>query len=103
MKIRLIIDGTVVTATLQDNATSRLPFPAAAVTHVAGLRVHQKIGDQPRKLSTQAVPAGSVAAAGDLTYYSPWGNLAIAARERIAGRDDRTARPINANKQHSRS
>lgn len=37
----------------------------------------EKIGDLPRPLSTADAPAGYAAEAGDLTYYEPWGNLAI--------------------------
>ena len=31
----------------------------------------------PKKLDTTGAPAAYAARAGDLTYYAPWGNLAI--------------------------
>ena len=37
----------------------------------------EKISNLPEKLSTQGAPAGITPSAGDFTYYSPWGNLAI--------------------------
>lgn len=37
----------------------------------------EKIGDLPRQLSTDGSPVGYQASKGDLTYYAPWGNLAI--------------------------
>lgn len=37
----------------------------------------EKISYLPRKLSTAGAPAGSDPSAGDITYYAPWGNLAI--------------------------
>jgi hypothetical protein len=41
----------------------------------------EKIADLPRALDTDEAPPGTAAAAGDLTYYSPWGNLAIFYRD----------------------
>jgi len=37
----------------------------------------EKIGYLPRKLSTAGAPAGIDPTVGDITYYAPWGNLAI--------------------------
>src|SRR5437868_6245818 len=37
----------------------------------------EKVADLPRRLSTQGEPAGLKPSVGDITYYSPWGNLAI--------------------------
>src|SRR3954447_563828 len=37
----------------------------------------EKIGYLPRKLSTVGAPAGTDPATGDVTYYAPWGNLAL--------------------------
>jgi hypothetical protein len=37
----------------------------------------EKISDLPRKLSTKNAPSGCDPSVGDITYYSPWGNLAI--------------------------
>lgn len=78
MKIRLIVGERVATATLYDNATARdfatlLPL-SLTLTDYAGI---ERVADLPRKLSTQGAPDGMAPAAGELTHYAPWGNLAI--------------------------
>jgi hypothetical protein len=37
----------------------------------------EKVADLPKRLSTKGEPAGTSAQTGDITYYAPWGNLAI--------------------------
>ena len=37
----------------------------------------EQIAYPPRKLSTQGAPAGIDPEVGDITYYAPWGNLAL--------------------------
>lgn len=78
MKIRLTIDGKAITATLIDNATARdflslLPMTLTLEDYAAT----EKISYLPRKLSTAGAPAGSDPSVGDISYYAPWGNLAI--------------------------
>jgi hypothetical protein len=78
MRIHLTIGDTVVPATLDDTPASRdfaalLPL-TVTLSDYAGT---EKISDLPRKLSTAGAPAGTDAAVGDITYYAPWGNLAI--------------------------
>jgi hypothetical protein len=78
MRIHLTIGDTVLPATLDDTPASRdfaalLPL-TVTLSDYAGT---EKISDLPRKLSTADAPAGTDAAAGDITYYAPWGNLAI--------------------------
>jgi hypothetical protein len=41
----------------------------------------EKIAYLPKKLSTQSAPAGIDPDVGDITYYAPWGNLAIFYRD----------------------
>ena len=82
MKIRLTIDGKAVDATLLDNATARdflslLPMTLTLKDYAAT----EKIADLPRKLSTADAPEGVDPAVGDITYYAPWGNLAIFYRD----------------------
>ncbi|WP_099021001.1 cyclophilin-like fold protein [Mycolicibacterium palauense] len=82
MRIRLTTPQTVLTATLLDNATSRdfaaqLPLDLTLRDH-AGT---EKIADLPTRLSTAGAPDGADPQVGDLTYYSPWGNLAIFYRD----------------------
>ncbi|MBK7472515.1 MAG: hypothetical protein IPO58_15885 [Betaproteobacteria bacterium] len=79
MKIRLIIDGNAIGATLLDNATSRdflslLPLTLTLEDYAST----EKISYLSRKLTTAGAPAGGVdPAPGDIAYYAPWGNLAI--------------------------
>jgi len=78
MKIRMNVEGTAITATLVGNATSRdfvslLPLTLTLKDYEAT----EKISDLPRRLSTEGAPAGSDPSIGDITYYAPWGNLAV--------------------------
>ena len=78
MKLRMDLEGTAITATLVDNPTSRefislLPL-TLTLTDYAGT---EKIGDLPRRLTTEGAPVGSDPSVGSIAYYAPWGNLAI--------------------------
>lgn len=82
VKIRLVIAGEVLTATLADNATARdfatlLPLELTLKDYAQV----EKVSDLPRRLSTEGAPKGLDPAVGDLTYYAPWGNLAIFYRD----------------------
>lgn len=73
MKIRIHVD-----ATLYDNPAARdfaalLPLSLTLEDYA----VIERIADLPGKLSTVQAPAGMTPQAGDITYYAPWGNLAI--------------------------
>ncbi|MER7841332.1 cyclophilin-like fold protein [Streptomyces sp. NPDC096040] len=78
MKIQLTTDTGRFEATLNDSAAARdfaglLPLTLTLSDYVGT----EKVSDLPRKLSTAGSPSGAAATAGDLTYYAPWGNLAI--------------------------
>ena len=78
MKIRFDVEGTPLTATLDDADAARdfaslLPLTLTLEDYAST----EKISDLPRKLSTTGAPAGTAASAGDITYYAPWGNLAL--------------------------
>ena len=78
MQIRIDIEGTEVSATLDDAEASRdfaslLPLALTLEDYAST----EKIADLPRKLSTTGAPPGTEAAVGDLSYYAPWGNLAL--------------------------
>lgn len=78
MKIRLHVDGQIVMATLDDTPTARdfaklLPLSLTLKDYA---RI-ERIADLPRKLSVTGAPPGHTPSAGELTYYAPWGNLAI--------------------------
>jgi hypothetical protein len=74
MKIRLTMGEKVLTATLRDNETARdfvslLPLTLTLEDYAAT----EKISDLPRRLSTKGAPAGTAAAAGDITTTLPGG------------------------------
>jgi hypothetical protein len=78
MKIRLDVDGQIATATLYDNATARdfaalLPL-SLTLTDYARI---ERIADLPQRLTRGSAESTAPVKAGDLAYYSPWGNLAI--------------------------
>lgn len=78
----LTVGDTVLTATLRDNETTRdfvslLPL-TLTLEDYAGT---EKISYLPKKLSTVGAPSGSDPSVGDITYYAPWGNLAIFYRD----------------------
>lgn len=45
----------------------------------------EKIVDLPQKLSTLNAPRGYAGQSGDITYYAPWGNLAIFYKDSTVG------------------
>lgn len=78
MKIRLTVDGQTATATLYDNATAQdfaslLPLTLTMEDY----DTIERVSSLPRKLSTQGAPEGMTPAAGELTHYTPWANLAL--------------------------
>lgn len=82
MQIRLTINGQSTIATLIDNPTTRdfvalLPMTLTLEDYAST----EKIVYLPKKLSTQGAPAGVDPDVGDITYYAPWGNLAIFYRD----------------------
>lgn len=78
MKIRIDVSGGPVTATLDNNDSSRdfvkqLPMKLTLEDYAST----EKISDLPKPLSIQGAPAGFTPSAGDVAFYAPWGNLAI--------------------------
>jgi hypothetical protein len=76
--IQIELDGTVIFATLDDNPTvrdfiARLPLTVELKDYAST----EKVGVLPHKLTTQNAPPGSTPVVGDISYYAPWGNLAI--------------------------
>ena len=64
--------------TLEDSPAARdfaslLPLELTLSDYAAT----EKISDLPRRLSTEGAPPGVEPKAGDIAYYSPWGNLAL--------------------------
>ncbi|MCU1350496.1 MAG: hypothetical protein JWO56_3526 [Acidobacteria bacterium] len=78
MNILISSDGRTITATLADNATSRELVALLPLTlELEDYASTEKIAYLPKPLSTAGAPAAMTPRAGDLTYYAPWGNLAI--------------------------
>ncbi|MFQ2153093.1 cyclophilin-like fold protein [Aeromonas sanarellii] len=82
MNIKITIAGQIITATLEESDSARdfvamlpltLPFEDYAET--------EKIAYLPRRLTTQGAPKGMDPDVGDISYYAPWGNLAIFYRD----------------------
>jgi hypothetical protein len=76
--IKITAGDSVLTATMYNNAAandflSLLPL-FLTLTDYAGI---EKVSDLPRKLSTKDAPVGYKPSVGELTYYAPWGNLAV--------------------------
>jgi hypothetical protein len=82
MKIRLKVEETPLTASLDDTETARdfvalLPLTLTLTDYAST----EKISHLPRTLSTKGAPPGTAALAGDISYYAPWGNLALFHRD----------------------
>jgi len=82
VKIRMEVGGTPLAATLDDTETARdfaslLPLTLTLDDYAAT----EKISDLPRRLTTAGAPVGAAASAGDISYYAPWGNLALFYRD----------------------
>lgn len=82
MKIRIEIEDTSLTATLDSTEAARdfaslLPLTMTLEDYNST----EKIADLPRKLSTEGAPPGSDPDVGDIAYYAPWGNLAVFYRD----------------------
>lgn len=81
-KIALTVDGKQVICMLEANASAKdflslLPM-TLTLEDYHGI---EKVSDLPRKLSTQGAGKGLDPSVGDITYYAPWGNLAIFYRD----------------------
>lgn len=79
MRIRITVESREVTAMLDKTPSGRafaamLPLTLTLSDYGGGI---EKISDLPAKLPTDGAPAGLEPVRGDITYYAPWGNLAI--------------------------
>lgn len=82
IRVRVVVEETAFDATLVDTPTSRdfaslLPL-TLTLSDYAGT---EKVSDLPRPLTTEEAPGGMDPSIGDITYYAPWGNLAIFYRD----------------------
>jgi hypothetical protein len=77
-RIHVIIGNETLSATLDDTPAGRdfamlLPLELS----LSDYHATEKIADLPRALDTGDASASYTPKAGDITYYAPWGNLAI--------------------------
>jgi hypothetical protein len=82
VKINLRIEDRVIPATLNGSKAAQdfaslLPLSLTLEDYAST----EKISDLPKKLSTDGAPLGFDPSVGDITYYAPWGNLAIFYRD----------------------
>jgi hypothetical protein len=79
VRIQFTVGGVAVaTATLDDTDSARsfaalLPLDLSLEDYAST----EKIADLPSRLSTTGAPGAYTPSVGDISYYSPWGNLAI--------------------------
>jgi hypothetical protein len=78
MNIRITVNDSVVDAVLSDTPAAKdflalLPLSLKLRDYAST----EKVSDLPSRLRTAGSPAGYQPSVGDITYYAPWGNLAI--------------------------
>ncbi|WP_394678669.1 cyclophilin-like fold protein [uncultured Sphingobacterium sp.] len=78
MDMRITVNGKVAKAVLYDNEASRDFAALLPMTLVLeDYNNTEKIVEISKKLSIDGAPSGFDPDIGDLTYYEPWGNLAL--------------------------
>ncbi len=82
VKIKLLIGNEVLEGVPEYNSTARdfaslLPMTIKLEDYAGKEKVHTF----SRKLSLEGAPSGSKGMTGDITYYAPWGNMAIFYRD----------------------
>ena len=82
MNVRLTIDAHQIDATPNDSGAAR-DFTNLLPLSLGLDDFHQteRIAYPPRKLDTSGAPEAAEPQAGDLAYYTPWGNLALFHRD----------------------
>lgn len=83
MKIQMTVDGAVIARATLDNNDSARDFAALLPLDISlkDYAATEKIADLPRKLSVKGAPDAYTPSAGDISYYAPWGNLAMFYRD----------------------
>lgn len=81
-KLKITIGDKVLTATLANNATARDFLTLLPLTmELSDYNNTEKINYLSRRLSTTGAPSSINPEIGDVTYYAPWGNIAIFYRD----------------------
>ncbi|MFA6040839.1 MAG: cyclophilin-like fold protein [Methylophilus sp.] len=84
--ICLTINGKSITATLNNSVASKDFISMLPISlKLEDFAKTEKISYLPRKLSLTGAASGYAPAVGDITYYAPWGNLAIFYKESKVG------------------
>jgi hypothetical protein len=82
MLIRIVINDSEIRGSLDDTPTAREFAALLPLTlTLADFHGTERIADLPRHLTTTEAPPGTEPRAGDITYYAPWGNLALFYRD----------------------
>ncbi|MGW2182973.1 cyclophilin-like fold protein [Streptomyces sp. NPDC001732] len=82
MNLHLTTETGSFAATLNDSAAARDLVTLLPLTlETEDFHQSERIAYPPRKLDTSGAPNASHPKAGDLAYYTPWGNLALFYRD----------------------
>ena len=81
-RIRIVGAEVALTASLEDSPAAGA-FAAMLPLELTLEDYHgiEKVADLPARLPTEGVPEGIDPEIGDITYYAPWGNLAVFYRD----------------------
>lgn len=78
MRISITIGNDVLTASLNNSEAARAFAEQLPLTlTLDDYNATEKVSDLPARLPRTGAPAGYAPGIGDITYYAPWGNLAI--------------------------
>jgi len=78
MRIKLTINGTELTGTLDEGPAARDFATLLPLTvELADFNGRERVADLARRLDIDGEPAGTSASPGDIAHYAPWGNLAL--------------------------
>jgi len=76
--IQIVFEQQVIEMTLNESQASKdLASQLPMKIKVEDYASNEKIFYPPKKLSTAGSPSGYEPKVGDVTYYSPWGDVAI--------------------------
>jgi|ThiBio_1000_plan_1041568.scaffolds.fasta_scaffold03775_9 hypothetical protein len=78
IKVKITIGQKTATAILYNNPTGKEFMSLFPLTlEMEDYNGTEKINLLPQKLTSEDAPKGFVPSAGDITYYEPWGNIAL--------------------------
>lgn len=78
MKVKMTIEGHAYSISLNDSKAAKDFYDMLPLNLTLDDYNHtEKIADLPKGLDTSDSPEGTAAKKGDISFYAPWGNLAI--------------------------